>query len=271
MIARDSHHRLWSAAAAIAVAAGTSIVMLIWVVRLLNSPAYGGISTIDEMINRRTDVPTPEITGDMRVSQTFVASDDDLTEVQVFLATFMRANTVPLVFTLTDGSGQVVRTVSAEAVTINDNTFHPFIFEPIPDSRGKTYTAAISSPAATEGNAFAAWLGNCDCYPPGVLSIDGRARQDQELVMRVDYQHSGVVVWKELINRMSQYKPEIVKGAGIVLLGLVSTALALAALGAVTLSVIPPGEASRVRALWLGVSVVVAIAVVLLTGSYEGI
>jgi hypothetical protein len=88
--------------------------------------------------------------------------------------------------------------------------------------------------------------------------------------MRVDYQHSGVVVWKELINRMSQYKPDIVKGAGLVLLGLIATTFALAALGAVTLSVIPPGGVQRCRPLWLGVSVIIAVAVVLLTRAYSG-
>ncbi len=270
-MARGTRHRLWSATVAFAVAVATCTVMLMWVLRLLNSPSYGGVSTIDEMINRHTDVPTPEITGDVRISQTFVASDDDLTEVQVFLGTYIRVNTVPLVLTVTDGSGRAVRTINADPATIYDNAYHPFIFDPIPDSRGKTYTATISSPTATPGNAFAAWLGNCDCYPGGLLSVNGQPRQDQELVMRVDYQHSGIVVWKELINRMSQYKPGIVKGAGIVLLGLIATTLALAALGAVTLSVIPPDDVQRCRPLWLGVSVIVAVAVILLTRTYSGI
>jgi hypothetical protein len=163
VIAKARQYGHWGGVGAVVVFTGA--VMLMWVLRVLNSSTYGGISMIDEMISRRTDVPSPEITGDLRVSQTFVASDDDLTEVQVFLATYMRVNTVPLVLTLTDGSGKTVRTISTEAAAIYDNAFHPFIFDPIPDSRGKAYTATISSPTATPGNAFSAWLGNCDVIP----------------------------------------------------------------------------------------------------------
>lgn len=262
-------YRRWGAAGAVVIVAGA--MMLIWVVRLLSSSTYSPVSTVDEMISRQTDIPTPEITSGVTVTQTFVASDDDLTEVQVFLGTYMRANTVPIVFTLSEQDGRVVRTAQADPATIEDNAYHPFIFDPIPDSRGRTYWATISSPTARSKNAFAAWLGNCDCYSNGVLSINGRPSPDQELAMRVDYQHSGVVVWKELVNRMSQYKPGILKGAGIVLLGVVSTALALAGLGAATLSVFPRGEAQQWRPIWIAMSVVVAVVVVLLTGAYEGI
>ena len=249
----------------------TGAVMLIWVLRLLNGPLYSGISIVDEVISRQTDVPTPEITSGVTVGQTFVAADDDLTEVQIFLGTYMRANTVPVVLTLSDQGGSQVRTVEADPAMIHDNAYHPFVFDPVPDSRGKTYGVTLSSPTGRSGNAFAAWLGNCDCYPNGVLSIDGTPRPEQELAMRVDYQHSGVVVWKELVNRMSQYKPGTVKGAGIVLLGLVSTALALAALGGVTLSVFPPSGRQEGRPIWIAGSVLVAVAVVVLTHAYSGI
>jgi hypothetical protein len=268
VIVRAGQYRRWGVAGVVAVFTGA--VMLAWVLRLLNSSTYGGVSTIDEMISRQTDVPAPEITADVRVSQTFVASDNDLTEVQIFVGTYARVNTVPLVFTLSEGNGPALHTIRADPVAIYDNAYHPFIFDPIPDSRGKAYTVTISSPRAKPGNAFTVWLGNCDCYPDGRLSVNGRPRQDQELAMRVDYQHSGVVVWKELINRMSQYKPEIVKGAGLLLLGFASTVFALAALGAVVLSA-GPAKGEQGRSLWIAVSVVVAVAIVLMTHAYSGI
>jgi len=190
--------------------------------------------------------------------------------VQIFVGTYARVNTIPLVFTLSAGDGPVLRTIQADPATIYDNAFHPFIFDPIPDSRGRAYAVTISSPQARPGNAFTAWLGNCDCYAEGVVSIDGKPRQDQELALRVDYQHSGVVVWKELVNRMSQYKPGILKGLGLVLLAFVSTVFALAALGAVVLSA-GPAKGGQGRPAWLAVSVVVAVAIVLLTHAYSGI
>ncbi|HET8945067.1 MAG TPA: hypothetical protein VFO59_09830 [Dehalococcoidia bacterium] len=261
-------HRLWVFAGL--VVSLTGAVMLAWVLNLLTGPTYAGVSTVREVINRNGQVMAPEIAGDVRISQTFVASEDDLEEVGILLDTFDRVNTEPIDFTLSDGNGQVQRAVQADPVTIHNFAYHPFVFDPIPDSRGKTYTATISSAGAEPGNAFATWLGNCDCYPEGIVSINGNERPDQELVMRVDYHHQGVVVWRELINRMSQYKPEIVKGAGLVLLGVLSTTLALATLGAVVTS---PGasEGERMRPLWIAVSVIVAMVVVLLTGAYEEI
>jgi hypothetical protein len=259
----------WGVAGAVML--GTGAFLLIWVVRLLSSSLYGGVAVVDEVISRRTDVPAPEITRGATVTQTFVASDDDLTEVRVFLGTYMRSNTVPLVLTLSDANDRVLRTVEADPATILDNAFHSFIFEPVRRSRGATYAVTLTSPEGDRDNAFTAWLGTCDCYPDGTLSINGRPRRDQELAVRVTYHHGGVVVWRELVNRASQYKPEIVKGAGLVLLGVFSGVLALASLGVLTFSVFPRGDRREERPVWLAASVVVAVLVVVLTRAYSGI
>jgi len=245
--------------------------LLFWVLRLLESPLYGGVSVVEEVISRQTDVGTEEITSSMTVSQTFVATDDDLTEVRVFLGTSMRPNSAPLVLTLEDEGGRVVRSAQADPAAVTDRSYHPFVFQPLPDSGGRLYTVTLSSPGGTSGNAFTAWLGNCDCYPDGEPAVNGRPRPEQELAMRVAYHHEDVVVWRELVNRMSQYKPEIMKGAWIVIMAAVSSLLGLASLGAFVFTTVPPGASSQGRPLWLFASVVAAAAVVVLTRAYSGI
>jgi Na+-transporting methylmalonyl-CoA/oxaloacetate decarboxylase gamma subunit len=272
MMAPAKQYRAWAIASI--VVAATTVLLLAWAYHWLGDTRYGGVATIDETISHRTDEPTPEITSSLRVSQTFIATDNDLTEVQVFLATYARENTATLVMTLRDESGSIVARGEAGQQTIANNAYHPFIFDRIADSLGETYEVTLTSPNGKTGNAFTAWTGNCDCYPAGELSITGTPQPDKDLAMRVNYHHDGVVTWRELLDRMSQYKPLIFKGAGLVLLALLSMAFALAALGAFTLSVVPRAEDQRdqyAKPLWIGAALVVAIIVLLLTGAYEGI
>ena len=247
MIARLPANRQRLIAAVVALVLGAFLAF--WVRDLLDSPRYSAVTQTEELISRRTDFPAPEITRGGTLSQTFVATDDDLTEVQVLIGTYVRQNTASLILELSaDG---VKRTVRADPATITDNQFHGFTFAPIEDSRGKTYTATLSSPDGRAGNAFTAWVGECDCYPDGALSINGLRHDDEELAMRIEFAHQDVVIWRELLNRMSQYKPGIVQGAGLVLLGLVGTALALGAVAGVTLAVMPESEDERRRPVWL--------------------
>lgn len=272
MIAPAQPYRAWAIAAL--VVAATAVLLLAWAYQWLGDTKYGGVATIDETISRAMNQPAPEITSNVEVAQTFVASDNDLTEVQVFLGTYIRENTAPLVFTLTSSTGIDLYETMVDPKTIIDNAYHPFIFDRISDSRGKAYQVTLSSPLGEPGNAFTAWTSSCDCYPLGELSISGAPQPDKELVMRVTYHHDGVVTWRELLDRMSQYKPLIFKGVGLVMLAMLSAAFALGTLGAFTLAVVPRAEKQRdqyAHPLWIAAAAVVAVIVLWITGAYEGI
>jgi hypothetical protein len=272
MIVRRTPNSAWAITGAIVLVTG--IFLMAWTWHWLGDSRYGGVATIDETISRRMDHPAPEITSGVEVSQTFVASDNDLTEVQLFLGTYIRTNTSPLVFTLRDSAHNVVATSQVDPATVLDNAYRPFIFDRIVDSRGKTYEATLTSPSGQSGNAFTAWISACDCYPKGELSISGVPHPDEDLVMRVDYHHDGVTTWRELLNRMSQYKPTISKGAGLVLLTGIGALFTLAALAYVTFSLVSTAEAQgedRPRPLMIACALIVALIVVLLTGAYQGI
>jgi hypothetical protein len=61
------------------------------------------------------------------------------------------------------------------------------------------------------GNAFTVWMGTCDCYSDGdAFERSGPARP--RAVMQVVYSIAAAGVGEELVNRMSQYKPEAAKG-----------------------------------------------------------
>jgi hypothetical protein len=267
MIARLGANRQWWIAAAVALAVG--VFLAYWVRDLLNSPRYGAVTQTEELISRRADLPAPELTRGVTLSQTFVATDDDLTEVQVLMATFARQNTAEVVFKLQ--GDRVTRTVRSNSASMIDNQFHGFTFATVEDSGGKTFTATLSSPDGKPGDSVTAWLGNCDCYADGSPTISGEKREDLELAMRIEFAHEGVTIWRELLNRMSQYKPGIVQGAGLVVLGLLGTGLALVALAGVTLATMPKSDDEGRRPAWLYASIVVAVIVVLATGSLSRI
>ncbi len=111
-----------------------------------------------------------ELTGDALVGQTFVADADDLSAVSVMFATYSgRDNTAPVYFYLRESytSDENLRTVIAEPQELGDNQFYRFEFDPIANSKGKTYFFAITSPASVVGNAVTVDLNTQDPYHLG--------------------------------------------------------------------------------------------------------
>lgn len=252
----------------------TAVFLLFWSYHWLGDGKYGGISTIDETINRRTQQPTPEITSSVRLTQTFAGSDDGLTSVQLFFGTYMRRNTADVEVTITDETGGTVLQTDLPAASIADNAYHTIVFDRVQRSRGVVYEVTITSPEGRPGNAFTAWTGNCDCYPEGDFAINGVVQEDRELVLRVSYHHDDVTTWRELLDRMSQYKPLIFKGAGLVLLALIGAAFSLAALALLASDALSPrrgGSLAATDLYWVSAAIVVALIVLLVTGAYEGI
>lgn len=130
-----------------------------------------------------------EVTGDILVGQTFIASQDNLKSVGVMMATYSgRNNTHPIVFELKESSDSpTIRTVSVSPEAFGDNQFYDFSFEPITDSKGKTFFFSITSPESVKGNAVAVNINQQDPYPGGVAHIRGSGRQAIDLAFRVSY------------------------------------------------------------------------------------
>jgi hypothetical protein len=246
------------------------VFLLAWTWSLVDGPRFDSVPTTRELFSYRTDTPVGEITSGVAIEQSFLATRDYLTQVDINMATYVRDNSPDLVFELVDENGVTVRRVEVRPETIIDNQFHAFRFEPIADSTGEQYIARLTSPDGQIGDAFTAWAGDCDCYPGGALFVNGVEQPDSELAMRASYTRPGVVVWRELLDRMSQYKPLIFKGAGLVLVAAIATAMSLAALGWVAGAAVrrsPPEVQPRI--LWLAASLIAVAIVLLITTPYS--
>lgn len=78
--------------------------------------------------------------------------------VEITLATYARLNPCHLRCVVREvGSAEVLRSVQCSALTVLDNQFHPFQFEPIADSEGKTYQVEIDSPDVQAPYGVAVW------------------------------------------------------------------------------------------------------------------
>ena len=198
------------------------------------------------------------------MGQTFRSTEPNLDRVEVLLATFQRRNHVPLLFSLAENPSveAPLRTVVAQADAIGDNQYYTFVFPPIPDSAGKTFLLTLESPEGAPGDAFTAWLGDCDCYPDGMAFLNGEGQPQRDLTFRVGYHNEVTSVLSELINRMSQYKPGFFKGVPLATLGLLSLALALLAVGSFTSSLLRRGE-RQVEWPWIPAASLVIVAVTL--------
>jgi len=230
MAMRTETRRVVLAGAVVAVAV---LIALGWSASVLGEGRYRNeLSLFRSPPYTAGTEPGVEITSDVTVGASFVATEDRLTEVAVRFATHGRVNSGTLIFTLAMGMGGTPeRSVEVPAASLAQDIFHRFAFEPIAGSGGQTYYMALTAKDAEAGNAVSAWIGTCDCDPNGELYVDGVRQTDQELAMSVAYETETHGMLWELVNRMSQYKPELVKGVGFVLIAMVATALAFFVVG----------------------------------------
>ncbi len=141
-------------------------------------------------IQSATSSNSGEITQATPVGQTFVASQNSMRSIGVLMATYSgRDNTHPVIFSLKESpeTPVVLRTVSVDPKVFGDNQFYDFSFDPISDSKGKSFFFSVTSPESVQGNAVAVNANSHDPYPGGVAYIRGSGRQAFDLGFRVSY------------------------------------------------------------------------------------
>lgn len=259
---KPTQHLSWIIASLVLVFLAVTVVTLVDDV-LSQREFRDGVSLITRTLNGQANVPAGEITAGTQVGQTFRATEPNLDSVEIMLATYQRTNTSPLLFSLYEyPAGAPLRTVVAEPESISDNKYYTFEFAPIPDSAGKAFLLTLESPEAVLGDAFTAWLSECDCYQGGTALLNGEEQPRRDLAFRVGYHNQVTSVLSELINRMSQYKPWFFKGVPLATLGLLSLALALLAVGSFTSSLLRRGE-RQVEWPWIPAASLIIVAVTL--------
>jgi len=153
------------------------------------------------------NVPAGELVAGRRFGQTFRAPFSGLYRVDVLLATYARRNEHPVLFHLSDGpGGPTLVTIEVEAARIQDNAFHRFVFEPIPDSAGREFYFSLEAPQAEPGNAITVWQTDFDSYPHGRAYIDDSPTEG-DLAFVAYYRSSPAEVWNALAERVRTWHP----------------------------------------------------------------
>lgn len=116
-----------------------------------------------------------EITGNVTVGQTFLAPYSNLHAIEILLATYNRVNTGGVVFHLrsTPLSTVDLYSINMPVDKIKNNKFCLFSFDPIKDSKGRSFYFFIDSPNSTPGNAITIWYNKKDAYSDGQAYENG--------------------------------------------------------------------------------------------------
>ena len=130
--------------------------------------------SIQDINQDNHDKPIGEIRKGNVVGQTFISNYNGLCAVDVCLATYIRTNTEDIIFHLRPDpkSKEDIITIVVNARNIEDNKYHRFNFNPIENSKGKSYYFFIESPKSVPGNAITAWYNTKDAYGNGSAYIN---------------------------------------------------------------------------------------------------
>ena len=163
-------------------------------------------------------------------AQTFLASRNGLSGINILFGGSQIKNGGTLVFTLLDVNCQrKIFETKTFVTSLGADDAIRFPFAPIPDSKGKTlcFTAQFEP---KEGSKKAALFVIPNTLPEETLSLslNGTVRPNESLSFRPLYQNKTLIAdLVELDQRISQYKPWFLKGAFLASIALLSIGLPL--------------------------------------------
>ena len=137
----------------------------------------------------KNDIPVGEVYGEMNIGQTFVAEHNNLSAIEVLLATYNRKNTGKFIFHLKDGlkSKEDIYSFVGDLSKVKDNEFFRFSIPKIGKSKGRKYYFFIESPKAQPGNAITTWSSSKDLYKEGEKIVNGVSAPG-DLVFKTEYE-----------------------------------------------------------------------------------
>ncbi|MCH8748679.1 hypothetical protein IH781_02920 [Patescibacteria group bacterium] len=137
-----------------------------------------------------------EIVSGVEVGQTVRPVQDAWQTIDIGFATFSsRQNTATVVLHIRDTveATEDLRTVTLKASELVDNEWQRFTFDPIPDSRGREFYVAITSPEAVAGQAVTVRFSNHDLKPGKMLLLRRELTAGER---RADFFRSGDIAYR---------------------------------------------------------------------------
>jgi hypothetical protein len=136
----------------------------------------------------KNNIPVGEIHGDQKIGQTFVAEYNNLSAIELLLATFERKNTGEFIFHLrTDvRSEKDLFRYKGDMSKVKDNRYFRFRFPGIKDSKANKFYFFLEAPRSQPGNTITVWSNSEDCYEAGKKIVDG-SPSDGDLVFKTAY------------------------------------------------------------------------------------
>lgn len=129
-----------------------------------------------EQAQIKNTIPAGEILPSRTIGQTFLAQSNDLRSIGVLLATYAREIKGPLLFHLqewNDSKNSIdLVTIKMDLSEIQDNAWRLFTFDPLENSKGKSYYFYFETPETQEGQAITAWSTKYDTYRDGALLVN---------------------------------------------------------------------------------------------------
>ena len=147
-----------------------------------------------------------EIYGDEKIGQTFLAKHNNLSAIEVRLATYNRENKGEFIFHLKSKIDSIedIYNFIGDMSIVEDNAFFDFSFPKIENSKGKKYFFHIESPNAQPGNAITIWANSNDLYKDGEKIINGVPSQG-DLVFKTKYELGIRLSFKTFLGNMVSF------------------------------------------------------------------
>lgn len=186
---------------------------------------FSGLSFSDSSFNFLGKKDSQRLKKEIGVHQNFTATEDGLTEVKLAIGNLHLLPGEQIRFELRNQEcSQILATDSWNVFQPKPKTYLRFHFDRIADSQGKEYCAFIMYSSPFDRKSSTAPRITTEKIEGVQYYVGTEAQENETLYLRSGYQEETLWqnIWR-LIERMSQYKPEWIKGTP--LLSLISAIL----------------------------------------------
>lgn len=158
--------------------------------------------TLDADVGPNT-VPSPNIQGNIRIGQTFIAPRDNLARLDLMLGTHDRENNQDVFFELWNvTSREIIVKKTFNASTVMNNRYNSVEFLQIKNSERQKFRFNLSSPKSTLKDSISMWMNKKNIYQHGDYFLNNNISQG-DLVFRV---YSKRPIYKELGRIVRNYQ-----------------------------------------------------------------